>query len=92
MPLMPKAKPGQRIPLEIHEPVVLVQRLPDGKLETMLFQSEGVVNTPAGIGLIACDIVRHAAKAYGVDEEDIFRWIDKERDNPTTTVTRTGPN
>lgn len=80
--------------LAIHQPVIIVDKLPDETLNTLIF-SEAVsdVQEPhAAIGLIVCDIVRHAARAFNVDEEDIFAWLDKERDNPTTDVTRIGPN
>lgn len=37
--------------------------------------------------LIVCDIVRHIAKAYNVPEDDVWKWVNKERDNPTTEIT-----
>ena len=88
MSLMPKPKAGEQTPLILHQPVVIVHQLPDKKIETMIFDTgDDSVNSPAGIGLIVCDIVRHAAAAYDVDEEDIFHWLDRERDNPTTNLT-----
>jgi hypothetical protein len=44
-------------------------------------------------GLIICDAVRHVAMAYGVSEDEVWEYVDKERATPTTTITtvrRTG--
>lgn len=38
-------------------------------------------------GLWICDIVRHVARAYKVSERDVWKWVDKERKNPTTDIT-----
>jgi hypothetical protein len=39
-------------------------------------------------GLLICDLVRHVAKAFKVHEDDVWEWVDKERDRPTTDITR----
>ena len=39
-------------------------------------------------GMLICDLVRHAANAFDVEEEDVWEWVDKERRNPTTPITR----
>jgi hypothetical protein len=41
---------------------------------------------PEAYGLIVCDLVRHAANAFGVHEDDIWEWVDKERRHPTTEI------
>jgi hypothetical protein len=38
-------------------------------------------------GLLVCDLVRHVAKFYRVDEDAVWEWVDKERLHPTTEVT-----
>ena len=38
--------------------------------------------------MLICDLVRHAAKAFDVDEDDVWEWVDKERRDPTTPITR----
>lgn len=40
-------------------------------------------------GLIICDLVRHISKAFKVDEDEVWKWVDKERDNPTSDLTQT---
>ena len=42
-----------------------------------------------GYGLLVCDLVRHVANAYNVDEEDVWELVDKERRKPTTDIMRT---
>jgi len=37
-------------------------------------------------GLLICDLVRHVANAFKVDEDDVWKWVDAERDNPTTAI------
>jgi len=37
-------------------------------------------------GLIVCDLVRHVARAFKVEEGDVWEWVDKERRNPTTGI------
>ena len=37
-------------------------------------------------GLLICDLVRHVARAFKVDEAAVWEWVDKERHNPTTDV------
>jgi hypothetical protein len=39
-----------------------------------------------GYGLIVCDLVRHVAKAFKVDEDDVWEWVDKERYHYTTDI------
>jgi hypothetical protein len=38
-------------------------------------------------GLLVCDLVRHVAKCFDVDEDDVWECVERERENPTTTVT-----
>jgi hypothetical protein len=38
-------------------------------------------------GLLVCDLVRHVARAFKVEENDVWEWVDKERRNPTTKIT-----
>lgn len=39
-------------------------------------------------GLLICDLVRHVANAFSVNEEDVWEWVDKERRRPTTKIER----
>jgi hypothetical protein len=37
-------------------------------------------------GILLCDLVRHIANAFKVDESDVWRWVDAERFNPTDVI------
>jgi len=37
-------------------------------------------------GLLVCDLVRHLAGAFKVDEDDVWEWVDKERHHHTTKI------
>jgi hypothetical protein len=37
-------------------------------------------------GLLICDLVRHVARAFKVDEDAVWEWIDKERRRPTSEI------
>ena len=38
-------------------------------------------------GILICDLVRHVARMMNVPEEDIWEWVDKERNRPTAPIT-----
>ncbi len=35
-------------------------------------------------GLLVCDLVRHIASAFNVEEDDVWEWVDQERSRPTS--------
>jgi hypothetical protein len=37
-------------------------------------------------GLLICDLIRHVARLFKVDEKDVFKWIEIERRKPTTKI------
>jgi hypothetical protein len=37
-------------------------------------------------GLLICDLVRHVARTFKVDDDDVWEWVDKERRHPTTPI------
>jgi len=45
-------------------------------------------NSHREFGLLICDLVRHVARAFKVEEADVWEWVDKERRRPTTEITR----
>ncbi|MBI3759754.1 MAG: hypothetical protein HY269_08385 [Deltaproteobacteria bacterium] len=38
--------------------------------------------------LVVCDLVRHVAKCFDVKEEQVWKWIERERGKPTTEIVR----
>ena len=57
----------------------------DGNLVCHLWPRE--TDTYQGYGLMICDVVRHVARCFKVDEDDVWQWVDKERRQQTTTFT-----
>ena len=39
-------------------------------------------------GILICDLVRHVARAFEVEERDVWEWVDKERRRPTSEIKR----
>jgi hypothetical protein len=74
--------PPRRI--EIQNPLVIMFKGPDGEIITHLHPDE---HTYDEYGLLVCDLVRHIARAFKVDEDDVWEYVDKERARPTTGIT-----
>jgi hypothetical protein len=39
-------------------------------------------------GILVCDLVRHIARAFNVEEEDVWDYVDRERRRPTSPITQ----
>jgi hypothetical protein len=74
--------------MRIEKPLTIVF-VNDGKIQTHLYPSEGGYQQ---YGILVADIVRHAAKAFNVDQNDVWEWVDKERDHPTSEIEEIKPN
>ena len=68
----------------VRSPLVIIFTNDAGKIETHLHPPESY--TYQHYGLLACDMVRHAALMYGVPEAAVWEWVDKERNRPTTDL------
>jgi hypothetical protein len=67
-------------------PLLVVMQTPEDKsIVTSIFKSD---ISHEGFGLVICDIVRHVAAAYRVEEDDIWEWVEKERHHHTTELRR----
>ena len=72
-------------PTIIKEPYVLMFKAEDGgNVITHLHRGDLDYR---GYGLLICDLVRHVAQAFEVDEDDVWEWVNKERYKPTTKLT-----
>ena len=56
----------------------------DGKLVCLIQKKPG--DSAAHFGMALADCARHVAKAFGVDEDEVFGWIERERVKPTTEI------
>ena len=68
--------------MRIEKPLILVFEN-DGRIQTHLYPGKGGHQQ---YGILIADIVRHAAKACSVHENDVWEWVDKERDHPTSKI------
>lgn len=71
--------------IEIRNPRVIMFEGPDGANICHIHPGE---LTYQQFAILACDLVRHIAAAFKVAEDDVWAWVDKERRNPTTGITR----
>ena len=69
-------------PMIIRQPLIIMFEQ-DGNLVCHLYPRKD--DTYEGYGLMVCDILRHVARAFKVDEDDVWEWVDKERHKQTTT-------
>jgi hypothetical protein len=70
----------------IENPLVIMFADERGEVVCHLHPSERCP-THETYGLLVADLVRHVARAFGVGEEDVWEWVDKERHHPTTKIT-----
>ncbi len=73
-------------PMVIQKPLVLMFEDQDGMVVCHIHPNEDYDHE--SYGLIICDLVRHVAGSFKVEEEDIWNWVDKERRNPTSNITQ----
>ncbi len=78
-------KSGRTERFEVKNPLVIVFRTPDGDNITHLYPPDGWSHQH--YGLLVCDLVRHVARAFKVDEAAVWEWVDKERNHLTTAIT-----
>jgi hypothetical protein len=74
--------------MRIEKPLIVVFKN-DGKIQTHLFPEEASYKE---YGILIADIVRHVANAFKVHENDVWEWVDKERDRPTSPATEVKPD
>jgi hypothetical protein len=72
-------------PTRIESPLVIMFEQ-EGKVVCHLYPTPKL--TYEGYGLLICDLVRHVANAFNVEEADVWQWVDKERHHHTTEITR----
>ena len=72
-------------PMELHNPLIVMFETPDGKITCHIHRR--IDDTHQTYGLLICDLVRHVSNAFKVDEDDVWDWVDKEREHHTTDIT-----
>lgn len=80
----PKTTTSMPSSAEFCLPFVVISLGMDGKTSFLISRLPGYQYPH--YGLIICDLVRHVAKAFGVNEEFVWSWVERERRNPTTDL------
>ena len=70
-------------PTIVTQPLVIMFKDEDGKILCHLYPDD---LDHRHYGLLVCDLVRHVAAAFKVEEKEVWNWVDKERHRPTTDV------
>jgi len=70
-------------PMTITAPLVIMFEC-DGKIVCHIHPRPQ--DSHKSYGLLVCDLVRHLAGAFKVDEDDVWEWVDKERHHHTTKI------
>ena len=70
--------------IQIDNPLVLMHEH-DGEV---ICHVHGLDRPVKHYGMLVCDLVRHIAKAYNVEEDDVWAHVDTERRHHTTEVQR----
>jgi hypothetical protein len=72
--------------LRIEQPLIIMFEDGAGSIKCHLYPSKKG-NSHREYGILICDLVRHVARAFDVTEEEVWEYVDKERDRPTTAIT-----
>jgi hypothetical protein len=72
-------------PMVLKDPLVVMFQ-EDGQLICQIHPAKGVDHRHYGI--VICDLVRHVARAFKVEEAEVWKWVDKERRSPTSDIVR----
>ncbi|HLH93179.1 MAG TPA: hypothetical protein VKX28_32545 [Xanthobacteraceae bacterium] len=70
--------------MRIEQPLVIMFEA-DGHVVCHIHPSK-TASSHEHYGLLICDLVRHVARAFKVDEAAVWEWVDKERHDPTTRI------
>jgi hypothetical protein len=72
-------------PMVLEDPLVVMFQQ-DGQLICHIHPAKGVDHRHYGVAI--CDLVRHVARAFKVEEAEVWEWVDKERRSPTSDIAR----
>jgi hypothetical protein len=72
--------------MRISDPLVVMFRASDGQVITHIHRPPDLGYE--SYGLMVCGLVRHVANAYQVPEYAVWEWVEKERRQPTTTISQ----
>ncbi len=70
--------------MRIENPLVIMFEAPDNNVVCHIHPRPGL--THQHYGLLICDLVRHVARSFSVEEAQVWEWVDKERHHATTDI------
>lgn len=76
-------KQAERNVIQVEQPLVIMFKEPGGNIVCHIHPDE---TSYQHYGMLICDLARHVARAFKVDEAAVWEWVDKERRNPTTDI------
>jgi hypothetical protein len=76
---------GPTSPVVLEDPMVVMFQQ-NGQLVCHIHPAKGIDHRHYGLAI--CDLVRHVARAYKVDDDEVWRWVDKERRGPSSDITQ----
>ena len=65
------------------DPLALITKLSSGKNKFYIFKLD---IGHKEYGILIADLIRHVSRAYRVSEDDVYEWVKKEMDKPTTPI------
>lgn len=71
--------------IAIEDPLVIMYKDGQGGVTCRLYPGSTTYN---GYGKLICDLARHVAHAFNIDEESVWEAIDKERKSPTAKISQ----
>jgi|ETNvirnome_2_130_1030620.scaffolds.fasta_scaffold01225_3 hypothetical protein len=74
----------------IEKPWVIAHEIEGGRLQVLLVGPDYAKHQHFGI--VIADIIGHVAGHFDMDVQDVLDWVQREIDDPTTTLERLGPN
>ena len=70
-------------PMVLEDPLVVMFQQ-EGQLVCHIHPAKGIDHRHYGLAI--CDLVRHVARAYKVEDDEVWKWVDKERGRPTSDI------
>ena len=72
--------------MEIKTPYIIMFRDEETQNVICHLYPSGSCDTYQAYALLVCDLVWHVAECFGVREQQVWDWVDKERSHPTTEI------
>ena len=75
--------------MKIEKPLIICFENSEGNVQTHLYPAE---RSYEQYGILIADVVRHVANAFKIHEDEVWKWVEKERYRQTSPVIEVKPN